>query len=259
MAAPKVKTGWDSKTDKSGGGGDVFRFYMPQGADPTEITFLDDVTEGYTFKDPDSEETYHFDAPVIFDEHQLKLNGSWMNWFTCIAGIEEGVPCPLCAANDSASEIAIFTVIDHSKFTSNRTQRVYKDQKKLYVVKTNTMTFDLVRELQDDEAKKNKKGEVTEPGNIRGLRVRVKRMGGNTSPNVGNNFKVLDRYEEDDVIFTGKDWDNREEGEDPKDKDFKLSDLQPYNYLEEFQTKKASALKQVSQVIANEGEDPVPF
>ena len=34
------------------------------------------------------------DTPIIW-EHNLQLNGSWRNWFTCVEPL--GMKCPACA------------------------------------------------------------------------------------------------------------------------------------------------------------------
>jgi hypothetical protein len=58
------------------------RFWMPPGSEKVLI-FLDD-------------------EPFVFWEHNLKLNGSWRNWFTCLAPM--GMECPLCKLADTTWE-----------------------------------------------------------------------------------------------------------------------------------------------------------
>ena len=64
----------------------------------------------------------------------MYLNGSWLNWETCIQDIGEE-DCPLCDAGMSPSYVCVFTVIDHSEFTTKKGVLV-KDQIRLLVLKT---------------------------------------------------------------------------------------------------------------------------
>ena len=61
----------------------VNRLWLPAGGE-TEVTFVDEE------KHPGG-----YPLPFVFQEHQLKLNGNWRNWFTCI-----GKGCPLCESGD---------------------------------------------------------------------------------------------------------------------------------------------------------------
>lgn len=227
-----ARTGYDSNIPAQHSN-DLWRFYLPL-KQSAEITFLDDDTKPREFEYEGK--TYKMELPLLFQEHQLLLNGSWKNWFTCL-----GKDCPLCAAGEKASDIAVFTIIDHSEWKSNTSGRVYKDQMKLYVVKTNTMTYDLIKEISNDN------------GGLRGVRVRVKRLGENTSPNVGNNFKELEVYGPDDMVpYQHKVGDKDME-------EAKLSDIVLPNYLELFAPKKKEEIAKVIGAVADESEDPVPF
>lgn len=89
-----------------------FRVWLPVG-ERTNLTFLDG--DGF-----------------FFYEHQLKINGDWKNWFTCLKDFSE---CPLCDSGDTPSYVAAYTVIDHSEYVSKKTGKKVKNQKKLLVTK----------------------------------------------------------------------------------------------------------------------------
>lgn len=59
---------------------------------------------------------------VTFDEHNVKLNGNWKNWITCLAPVtEDGEPsCCSIAGKDSRYRISCLTVVDTSKWTDNK-------------------------------------------------------------------------------------------------------------------------------------------
>lgn len=72
------------------------------------------------------------DTPsFFFSEHNLNLNNSWNNFFTCLSDFDD---CPPCADGDNASYVVVGTVIDHSEYAA-KDGTVYKDQKKLFVAK----------------------------------------------------------------------------------------------------------------------------
>lgn len=110
----------------------VFRFWMPEDTSQ-EITFVDGPTHPSGFK-----------TPFVYQEHQLKLNGHWKNWFTCLDGMEddEGNPieCPLCTAGHTPSLVAAYTVIDHNEWTDKKRVN-HKDEVKLFLAKTTIQKY----------------------------------------------------------------------------------------------------------------------
>jgi hypothetical protein len=62
------------------------------------------------------------DAPFTFDEHNLKLNGNWKNWITCLAPVtEDGEPnCCQIAGKDSRYRVSMMTIVDTSKWTDKK-------------------------------------------------------------------------------------------------------------------------------------------
>jgi hypothetical protein len=102
----------------------VRRFWMPPNGEAS-LTFLDG----------DLDADGALDIPM-YREHQVFMNGNWRNWFVCIADDEV---CPICQSNLESDLVGVFTVIDHSEFTSKKSGKVFKDQKRLFVAKRNTL------------------------------------------------------------------------------------------------------------------------
>jgi hypothetical protein len=134
------------------------RFYVKPGT-TTTITFLD----GPVY--PDGSE-----FPFIFKEHQLNLNGSWQNWFTCLGG-----DCPICESGSKSSTVSAYTIIDHSQWSDKRTGEVHKDELKLFVCKMGTHEK-LVRKM------------AKQGGTLHGKTFEVSRGMGDQSAAVGDDF-----------------------------------------------------------------------
>lgn len=200
----------------------VWRFWMKPG-DSQYITFIDEDVHPSGFK-----------LPFVFMEHQLHLNGSWRNWFTCIQGMpvldEEGNPvtdeegrqvkqvCPLCKGGDKPALVAAYSVIDHSEWTS-KDGTVHKDERKLYVVKSKVLKV-----LRKAAAKKD---------GLRGWYVEVSRTD-DMSPNTGDQFDFEKRGELDPKIV-------------------------PADYLKEFEPKSYADLMAIIGGAAKEQDDTVRF
>lgn len=113
-----------------------FRFWIAPKKE-TEITFVDDSSKPLILEH--GGQTHRLDLPILLDEHQLNLNGDWKNWFTCLRPM--GQACPICDAKDQATQVAAYTIIDHTVWKSKKGE-THKDELKLYVVKTSTPTFE---------------------------------------------------------------------------------------------------------------------
>ncbi len=91
----------------------VNRFYLKAGSD-AKIIFLDD-------------------DPPILEEHQLKINGNWLNWFTCRRIL--GEPCVICdELRDTPSTVGFYTILDLSEYT-NKKGEIVKNRIKLFTPK----------------------------------------------------------------------------------------------------------------------------
>lgn len=188
----------------------LYRFWLPSNAS-THISFLDEETS-----------PFGYDAPFTFMEHQLNLNGSWKNWFTCLAGMrdQDGTPieCPLCAGGDTPYLAAAYTIIDHSEWTDKR-GKVHRDEVKLFVVKSQVLKI-----LRKSAAKK--KG-------LRGWFVEVARLDAQ-SANTGEQFDFEERRELD-------------------------SKLVAPDYREAFAPKTREQLLEVIGEVQNESSEPIRF
>lgn len=103
------------------------RFWLPVGESAT-LTFLDS-------------------AGFYFYEHQVKKDGHWRNWYTCVRDFEP--ECPLCDAGHQSSYVTAYTVIDHREYVSQKDGKRYGNIKKLFVAKRN-VNKKLVRRRDED-------------------------------------------------------------------------------------------------------------
>jgi len=159
----------------------LFRYYLPIGKGG-EITFVDDTMTPMEFKYQG--EVITLKLPLIVREHQMLLNGSWKNWFTCLR--PTGKPCPPCGQGNKAANVAVYTVIDHNEWT-DKNGNVHKDEEKLWVCKVSSVSYKFMKK---QHAKRN---------GLRGCRFEVERLG-DKSPNVGDTFEFLGKDELDPKI-----------------------------------------------------------
>lgn len=111
--------------------------------------------------------TFVSDLPFTFKEHNLKLDGHWRNWFTCL-----GPGCPLCKSGNDAYLAAAWLAVDHGSWTDNDGNE-HKDEPRLFVAKARVA------------ARLKKKRERT--GTLSGTRWEVYRSG-KMAPNTGDQF-----------------------------------------------------------------------
>lgn len=95
----------------------VNRLWLPADSS-TRIVFLDD------------------DPPII-EEHQVKIDGDWRHWFTCLRILGEA--CPICDGTDNKpSTVGFYTVIDLAEWTDKR-GGTHKNEVKLFPAKFKTL------------------------------------------------------------------------------------------------------------------------
>ena len=95
----------------------VNRFWLPP-EKSAKIVFLDD-------------------DPVFLDEHQVKINGRWNNFFTCLRQL--GQNCPLCdELNNRPATTGFYTIIDTTEWTDSRGNK-HVNEKKLFAPKFKTL------------------------------------------------------------------------------------------------------------------------
>jgi len=129
----------------------VGRFWLPEGTKFTKnILFLDEKPFGYY-------------------EHELKLNGKWGNYFTCLKGSGR---CPLCEIGERPSFIGMLTCVDLTGYEDENGVRKGKNRVMLFPAKMDTLELLKMRR------------------NTNGLALcaySVTRLG-DKSPRVGNDF-----------------------------------------------------------------------
>ena len=145
MAVDWMKTGSDSvavakeqqaAATREDQRGKAWRFFMGKGESGVRITFVDgDLIEteaGLTL------------APPRFYEHSLMVNGKVQNYVCPQETVKgQGYKCPICAAGDRPSLVAVFTIIDHRTYQGKpkdgQPGKIYSNQRRLFVAKSLTM------------------------------------------------------------------------------------------------------------------------
>ena len=146
----------------------AYRFWVKEGEERM-VTFLDgDVEDGILV------------TKASFNQHNVKINGKFRNYFVCVG---ENEPCPLCQMDNYATLVCCFTVLDHARYT-DRNGKVHQHERKLFVAKRDTM-----KRLQKLALKR---------GGLRGWTVSIGRIG-DKSPEVGTDFDFLERQDLDEL------------------------------------------------------------
>lgn len=150
----------------------MFRFWLKEGEE-ARITFVDGdlATSG---------EYEGYPNPPRYFEHNLYLNGSWNNFFYCPqeTNPDSGEKCPICESGDKPKYVALFTVLDHRQFQSKDKTKIFKDTKRLFVAKPQTL------ELLTKQAIKRK--------GLAGCTFEVSRVG-DKSASVGSMFDFVEK------------------------------------------------------------------
>lgn len=121
-------------------------------------------------------------ASILLDRLGFKAGG-WSN-FTTVPSPDQADPL---RDHERPSSIVVFTVIDHSSWTSPQ-GKTYVDQKRLFVAKRSSPAWGI---LQRQIERMEKKG----MDSLRGCRFEASRHG-DKSPAVGNSFDFLERVED---------------------------------------------------------------
>lgn len=159
-------TGLDSKlpADPNLSAGASVRFWMPKGSE-RQIIFLVNGVESIS----------------VF-EHNVRLNGHWRNWFTCLKVL--GRPCPLCDWADSHRgefkryPVTIFSVIDTHSY-EDRAGKKHSNERRLLCCKSDTA----------DVLKRKWLTRIEAGQDLRGAMFKVFRSNGDKSPGVGDDFE----------------------------------------------------------------------
>jgi len=154
-------------------------------------------------------------------EHNLKLNGKWFNYFTCLQEFDN---CPICDAGHNVSYVCVYTIIDHSKYESKKTPgKIITNQKKLMVMKKGA--HDKLRDRRDNQC----------DGDITNCVFRMKRYN-QKECSTGEDIMFIKRLDPDILAKLIPADVPAEEREDY---------LKPFNYLVLFKPKSAEELRRV--------------
>lgn len=141
----------------------VNRFWLPVDGE-AKIVFLDD-------------------EPPIIEEHQIKIDGDWRNWFTCLRLVGES--CPICESTESRPyTVGFYTVLDMSEWTDRR-GNTHKNELKLLPAK-----FKTLQQLKKLSAKR---------GSLKGACFEVYRTT-KDSPNTGDVFDFVDKMSKEEIL-----------------------------------------------------------
>ena len=157
-----------------------------------QVTFLDDATtiiDGNSVATPIKYGEYRLQIPYGFlaklpdakrigAENTLAALGfkeGWNNYATA-------TPSNPLADIAKPSSVAVFSVIDHSSWTSPK-GKIYKDLVKLFVVKRSSPTWGILQKQIE------KRG-----GSLRGCRFEIERVG-DKSPSVGNVLEFIEKID----------------------------------------------------------------
>jgi hypothetical protein len=122
--------------------------------------------------------TFVTDQPFVFREHNLKLDGHWRNWFTCL-----GKNCPLCRSGNDPYLAAAWIVVDHGEWEDNNGNQ-HKDEPRLFVAKSR-----IASRLKKIRSKRD---------GLNGLRMEVFRSEA-MAPNTGDVFDFTQKYTDKEV------------------------------------------------------------
>jgi len=154
-------------------------------------------------------------------EHNLRLNGKWFNYFTCLQELDN---CPMCDAGQRASYVCVYTVIDHSKYESKKTPgKIITNQKKLMVMKKGA--HDKLKDRRDNQCE----------GDITNCVFRMKRYK-REECSTGEDIMFIKRL---DPTILAKLIPADVPAEEREDY------LKPFNYMELFKPKSAEELRRV--------------
>jgi len=70
--------------------------------------------------------------PVLVNEHNIKLNGYWGNYFLCRKTIDQ---CPLCEAGHRDYDALLYTVVNLTGYVSQKTGKRMKNLKQVLALK----------------------------------------------------------------------------------------------------------------------------
>lgn len=181
----------------------------------------------YLKNDTSAKSTFLDNPDFFLHEHNLKINGKFYNYFTCLKDIDT---CPICDDGDQPSYIVVATIIDHRKFTKEGKE--YVNEKKLIVFKGRARQR-IMKQIERRD------------GDLKFCAYELSRGSTGTECSTGEDFEFLKRLTREQVISlapkgtTAEDW------------------LKPLNYEEIFAPKTAAELRKIlgGEVPVGAGEE----
>lgn len=158
----------------------AWRFRLKVGEEAS-ITFLDGTIIDESSNEGDI--AGMLDCPT-FLEHEVELGGRYQP-FVCTEQFESGEPCPICRTGSKPYIVALFTVIDHRSFTSNK-GKVYENEKRILAARSETLKK-LLRKARKLE------------GSLVLCTFEVSRSGDKT-PRVGDEFEFVRRWTKEEFV-----------------------------------------------------------
>jgi len=137
----------------------------------------DEIQRFYLKPKEEKEVVFETDDPLCFWEHQLYLEGSWFNYFTCKKASADG--CEICNGGDKPSYVGVYIVRNLTGFKTKKGQGGI-GRRELFVGKRKTL-----RQIQKFKDRR---------GTLVGKKFAVSRADDN-SPNCGDTFDYLDDVE----------------------------------------------------------------
>jgi hypothetical protein len=162
--------------------------YFSIGDEDDEVYNPPNENRTYRFflkEDEDANLTFLTPKPITLREHNLKINGKWGNFYTCLTPL--GQRCPICEAGLKSSTVKAFYVVDHRSY-KDKNGKQHKDsirvmpmkQKSYKIFKKQVMTYF------------KGEGEIS----YQYLKVGISRSTSDGSPGTGDIFNILGKTKE---------------------------------------------------------------
>lgn len=135
------------------------------------------------------------DDPPILEEHQLRIDGDWRHWYTCLKVVGEN--CPACDTNNKPYTVGFYTIIDMAEWTDNKGKK-HANELKLLPAKLSTLR--ILKHLSQSH------------GSLAGCVFDVFRSSSDAA-NVGDLFEFKGKMTKEQILALNK-------------------DAKPYNYSE---------------------------
>lgn len=184
--------------------------------------------------DTSAEFTFIDTNGAYFWEHNLRIDGKFGHYETCLKNLDKDMECPIdIQGKFYAYKICMFTIIDHREFKSKATGLTTKDTKKILALKT-TARDRIIREKGKRE------------NNLVGCRYETFRSKKKES-STGEVFTFIRRSTKEEILSYCP--------SDVEPKEF----FKPFDYKELFAPKTEEQLRKLIKMAAPVGADEEPW